>query len=716
MTHHMRPLQIPVILLMFCLACISCADKSELKTVTDTDSGVSVIGAFDKDVILSYQDLSKDKTTLGKVETTLSGKYDATVLVFDLHLSASGVAYTPSGNVIITMKTPTGVTADTLLFHIKNDGNYEELHFTIVNDTMTFTVSSFSTFVLASAPPLVLTWYHDATYHWHMLNNSGITDKAAHAFSASELITVEGIQYDKKTCTICGYVDTKVHADAINYTVTYEGNEATSGVPDPQTQKKGTTITIANAPVRTKYKFTGWKRSDNGKLIQPKVSHTGTENLTLTAQWTYNWYSITYDANGATGTVPDKQENEKRSPLTISPAPDDLKKDGYTFAGWNTKKGGDGTSYAVGKVVYEYENLDLYAVWRQNLASGFYYLTNTSRTQIYIDNGGTSYSGDYDSVSIYHGDTELKSFGEYSRKYYGTGMAITNSELLSYGYYKKGIDDYHWPFRAKHDEPLTVEYGTGQSFWGMTTIGNDYYYLESTNTDEEYAFQLYKNGDRTKDILNGKLKCSAEYNVLEKIIASGNTIMGAYFSPYSDVDVPLVIWQYDTISGTLKTTDLQIKTDFYAFNMCASGDNVFFYAQYLDTPTSDHQTYHLLRFNKSDESTSLIYHHDKNSGSNLSALAALGSDVYTFASSKGSDSIMKNDQVYKDISQEGYSFSNGILTTSGADVYSCFLRIDKSNSKNRDFVQIKNNGDITKLNLSTEKGSIDLIKQLIIVP
>jgi uncharacterized repeat protein (TIGR02543 family) len=304
MTKAMRRWQLYVLLSTLCLVCFSCANpSSNLKTVTDTTSGVTVVGAFDKDVQICYQDLSSDKTVLSSVQTTLDGKYDTSksLVVFDLHLTSSGVAYTPSGSVVVTMKTPTGVTEDTLLFHIKVAGTFEKLAFVLGDGTMVFTVSSFSTFVLCSAPAQIinLPWFSNATHHWHLVNNSAETDKAEHTFSAVEVVTENEKPYDKRTCTVCAYVDKKEHVVASNtYSIIYKANGATGGeVPSAQTDiPSGNTGTISDNTgdlVKEGYTFDGWNTQSDGKGSTYKVGatpHLGS-NLVLYAKWKKQYVS-----------------------------------------------------------------------------------------------------------------------------------------------------------------------------------------------------------------------------------------------------------------------------------------------------------------------------------------------------------------------------------------------------------------------------------------
>ena len=69
------------------------------------------------------------------------------------------------------------------------------------------------------------------------------------------------------------------------YTVTYNCNGGTSGCPENVTGiEAGDEITLANAPTRTDYDFTGW--SDGSATYNAGASYTVNGNVTMTAQWT----------------------------------------------------------------------------------------------------------------------------------------------------------------------------------------------------------------------------------------------------------------------------------------------------------------------------------------------------------------------------------------------------------------------------------------------
>ena len=80
-------------------------------------------------------------------------------------------------------------------------------------------------------------------------------------------------------------------------------------------------------------------------------------------------YTVTYDKNGATsGSVPtDATSYTSGATVTVKGNSGNLAKTGYTFAGWNTKADGTGTTYAAGTGTFTISsNTTLYAKWTAN--------------------------------------------------------------------------------------------------------------------------------------------------------------------------------------------------------------------------------------------------------------------------------------------------------------------------------------------------------------
>ncbi len=104
------------------------------------------------------------------------------------------------------------------------------------------------------------------------------------------------------------------------YTITFD-TAGGSEVPSI-TQDYGTAITPPAAPTRTGYTFAGWDRE-----IPTTVP---AEDMTLTAKWQVNQYTITFKPENGGQDIVIKQDYG-----TAITAPANPTKTGYTFAGWD---------------------------------------------------------------------------------------------------------------------------------------------------------------------------------------------------------------------------------------------------------------------------------------------------------------------------------------------------------------------------------------------
>ena len=77
---------------------------------------------------------------------------------------------------------------------------------------------------------------------------------------------------------------------------------------------------------------------------QPEVADkAGLENLTYTAVWTANSYTVSFDANVGVGAMDTQSMTYGQEAALIANA---FTRAGYTFTGWNTARDGSGTPYA----------------------------------------------------------------------------------------------------------------------------------------------------------------------------------------------------------------------------------------------------------------------------------------------------------------------------------------------------------------------------------
>ena len=104
------------------------------------------------------------------------------------------------------------------------------------------------------------------------------------------------------------------------YTITFKPENG--GEDIIITQDYGTAITPPAAPTRTGYTFAGWDKTIPSTMPA--------ENITLTAQWQLNQYTITFDTAG--GSEVPSITQDYGTAITPPAAPT---KTGYTFAGWD---------------------------------------------------------------------------------------------------------------------------------------------------------------------------------------------------------------------------------------------------------------------------------------------------------------------------------------------------------------------------------------------
>ena len=119
------------------------------------------------------------------------------------------------------------------------------------------------------------------------------------------------------TLTVPDYAVTIGGTVATTYTVTYDCNGGTSGCPENVTGiASGASITLAAAPTKTNYVFTGW--NDGTTTYQAGASYTVNGDVTLTAQWvaggtgtiTFGSASGSVQINAASIQANDNLENE----------------------------------------------------------------------------------------------------------------------------------------------------------------------------------------------------------------------------------------------------------------------------------------------------------------------------------------------------------------------------------------------------------------------
>jgi uncharacterized repeat protein (TIGR02543 family) len=144
---------------------------------------------------------------------------------------------------------------------------------------------------------------------------------------------------------------------AINtYTLTYNaGANGTVSGTTPQTVNHGGSGTTVTAVANTGYHFVDWS---DGVTTAARTETNVTANETVTANFAIDTYTVTFNANGGTGTM-----TPQVSGVPAALNANTFTRAGYVFTGWNTATDGTGTAYA-NRATYGFTtDVTLYAQW-----------------------------------------------------------------------------------------------------------------------------------------------------------------------------------------------------------------------------------------------------------------------------------------------------------------------------------------------------------------
>ncbi|MCD9026436.1 InlB B-repeat-containing protein [Cohnella silvisoli] len=270
-----------------------------------------------------------------------------------------------------------------------------------------------------------------------------------------------------------------------SYTVSYDGNSATSGsVPTVNSHNYNTSVTVqgSGSLAKTGHTFTGWNTKADGTGTSYTAGNTfmiGAANVTLYAKWTINNYTVAYDGNGSeSGSAPGGGSHVYNTSVTVQGNTGNLVRTGYSFAGWNTKADGTGTNYvAAASFTIGAADVTLYAKWTPN-----------SYTVSYDGNGSTG--GSAPTVSSHNYNTSVTvqgsgsldktghTFAGWNTKVDGTGTSYTAGNTFMIGaanvtlYAKWTINSY------------TVAYDGNGSESGSAPAGGSHIYNTSVTVQD----------------------------------------------------------------------------------------------------------------------------------------------------------------------------------------------------------------------------------------
>ncbi len=144
----------------------------------------------------------------------------------------------------------------------------------------------------------------------------------------------------------------------VNYTITFNANGGTGTMAAMTFTVAGKAVT-ANTFTRANYTFAGWSKTAAGAVaVANQANYNTAGNVTFYAVWTPVDYTITFNANGGTGTM----ANQVFTVVGEAVNANTFTRANYTFAGWS--KSAAGAVAVANQANYNTAgNVTFYAVW-----------------------------------------------------------------------------------------------------------------------------------------------------------------------------------------------------------------------------------------------------------------------------------------------------------------------------------------------------------------
>jgi uncharacterized repeat protein (TIGR02543 family) len=149
---------------------------------------------------------------------------------------------------------------------------------------------------------------------------------------------------------------------ANNYGITFDANGGSGTMSNLAIVAGTPKLLTASAFSRTGYTFAGWTTAADGTGTTYTNSQSVTlyADITLYAKWTANPYTITFNANGGTGTMATSAIVAGTAKIITANA---FKRSNHIFAGWSTVTGVQSVVYTDLQSITLYANTTLYAQW-----------------------------------------------------------------------------------------------------------------------------------------------------------------------------------------------------------------------------------------------------------------------------------------------------------------------------------------------------------------
>lgn len=308
----------------------------------------------------------------GNITANLTGLTNNTTYYFELTGETAGPTYTKGGVLSFLAKAyaTTNNASNVAYTTVTLNGSQTGLTAANVDTAATYfyytTTNPGSSRIDQSTASSIAATATDANNNVFTASLTGLNDSTTYYY--------EIVVKDIDAITYIGGV--KSFATANRFTVTFNGNNPTTGSPSVASVKQATTgasVTLATKGTldKTNYTFGGWNTNINGTgtNYNESATYTPTENITLYAKWTANaGATVTITFNPNSGTLASNQATDTgtvtagNDALSVKPATNPTRS-GFGFAGWNTDSG---AATGLSSPVAANSDLTLYAIWTGN--------------------------------------------------------------------------------------------------------------------------------------------------------------------------------------------------------------------------------------------------------------------------------------------------------------------------------------------------------------
>ena len=248
--------------------------------------------------------------------------------------------------------------------------------------------------------------------------------------------------------------------------------------------------------------------------------------------------TVTYDANGGTGTAPSDNTYTNGATVTVVGNYGILTKDGYAFTGWNTAANGTGTPYKNGDTFTITGNTTLYAQWCEaywKLVTDASELEDDTRIIIAAKDYNVALSKMQNNAKTNRVQVEI--IKQYNTIYFGNEVqTLTLVEVLDdYFALYTGLDGFLYAASSNANELKTGINNNGNGNWDIVCNEEvSYIAAKGTSTHNQLKynsssslFSCYAEGNSQKDVVIYKEVCKQDsYNVTSTLTnataANGN--------------------------------------------------------------------------------------------------------------------------------------------------------------------------------------------------